>query len=85
MFGRILLSLIGIGVGCLIAIYREWLLNNLGRPAWAEKYMGSFGGARLFYVLLGIIIVALSTLYMTGGLGPIVAGLLGRFFGGGVQ
>lgn len=84
MFGRILLGLIGIVVGCLVAIYHNWITENLGRPAWADKYLAMFGGARFFYVVLGILIIIVATLYMTGSLGPILVKIFGRIFGGGM-
>lgn len=83
MFGRIFLGLIGVAAGCAVAIYHNWITDNLGRPAWADKYLGSFGGARLFYILLGVLIVIFSTLYMTGGLGPLIVKIFARIFGGG--
>lgn len=82
MFGRIFLGLIGIAIGCLLAIKHDWFVNNVGRPAWADKYLGPFGGARLFYVLLGILVIVAATLHMTGGLGPLLVKIFERMFGG---
>jgi hypothetical protein len=83
MFGRILIGIIGIATGCLLAIYHNWFTENVGRPAWADKYLGPFGGARLFYILLGILVVVIATLYMTGSLGPMIVKIFSRIFAGG--
>lgn len=82
IIGRIFLGLLGIGLGILITIKSEWLINNVGSPGFAQKYLGTFGGGRLFWKLLGILIVALATLYMTGFLQNFLPNLLRGLFGG---
>lgn len=82
MFLRIFIGLIGIFVGCVLTIYHNWLVENVGRSDWADKYLAAFGGARFFYILLGIFVILLSTFYMTGNLGQIIAGIFSRLFGG---
>lgn len=77
----IFLGLLGIGIGLLISIKHEWFLNNVGRIAAVEKYMRLFGGSRLFYQLLGVLLIILSTLYMTGLLQKLLTGLAGKVFG----
>lgn len=78
---RFLLGILGIGFGILVTLKSEWFLHNVGRLASIEKYLGTFGGSRLFYQLLGVLIVAISTLYMVGALGGILDALLGGLFG----
>ncbi len=77
---KIIIGLLGIGLGLLLAIKNEWFLQNVGRLASIERYMGSFGGSRLFYQLLGVLIIAFSTLYMTGMLQKMVVSLFERIF-----
>ena len=55
-----------IGVGFLLVWKAGWLMNNVGRIAWADQHLGSEGGSRLFYQLLGILAILLSFLFMSG-------------------
>ncbi|TSC96197.1 MAG: Uncharacterized protein Athens101410_127 [Parcubacteria group bacterium Athens1014_10] len=58
--------LLAILIGSLLTIKSEWFLNNFGRVEWAEKHLGLDGGSRLFYKLLGIAIIIIALLFMTG-------------------
>lgn len=78
---RFFLGILGIGFGILITLKSEWFLHNVGRIASIEKYLGTFGGSRLFYQILGVLIVAISTLYMIGALGGILEAIVGGLFG----
>ncbi|OGY41580.1 MAG: hypothetical protein A2Y82_01140 [Candidatus Buchananbacteria bacterium RBG_13_36_9] len=50
-------GLILVVVGPLLVIKAEWFLENFGRIEWAEAHLGTEGGTRLFYKLLGIIFI----------------------------
>ena len=52
--------------GAFVVIKSEWLLNNFGRIAWFEEKLGSDGGSRLGYKLIGVIILILGIIMMTG-------------------
>ncbi|NQV12899.1 MAG: hypothetical protein HQ530_01195 [Parcubacteria group bacterium] len=80
MFTQIFIGLLGIGLGLLFAIKSEWLLHNVGRIASIERYLGTFGGSRLFYQLLGVLMIIFATLYMTGFLQKGIIGLFKRVF-----
>jgi hypothetical protein len=41
-------------VGPILVIKASWFLENFGRIEWAEKHLGTEGGTRLFYQLLGL-------------------------------
>lgn len=77
---RIILGLIGIGIGFVIVWQSEWLLQNFGTNAWAEQKLGTDGGSRLLYKLIGIIIMFLALLYMTGLIEGILLAVFGRLF-----
>lgn len=79
---RILLGLVGIAIGVALAVKNEYFANTFGTPEFAVKYLGSFGGRRLFYVLLGTIVAILSVMYMTGTFGSLVRGIFGAFLPG---
>ena len=75
---RIILGLIGIAIGFLIVWKSEWILQNFGANGWAEAHLGTEGGSRLLYKLIGIIIMFVAVLYMTG----LIEGILLSIFGG---
>jgi len=61
--------LLGVGIviiGAVFVIKTEWFLSNFGRVEWAERHLGFEGGSRLFYKLLGILIIILGFLVITG-------------------
>lgn len=44
-------------VGALIVMKREWFLANFGRMEFFEEKLGLYGGSRLAYGLLGLIVI----------------------------
>ena len=52
--------------GAVLVIKTEWIMNNFGRIAWFEEHLGSDGGSRLGYKLIGIIILIIGIIVMTG-------------------
>ena len=76
-----LISLIGIAVGALIVIKSEKIYQALGSVPWAEAHLGTEGGSRLFYKLIGIAIIFFFFLYISGILQNLVVDFLGPIFG----
>ncbi len=60
----------------------EWIIRNFGGIAWAEQHLGSDGGSRLFYKLIGFIFIIIGFATITGLFQPLLLGLLSPFFGG---
>ncbi|MFB6226327.1 MAG: hypothetical protein ABEJ02_03160 [Candidatus Paceibacteria bacterium] len=79
---NVLWGLAGIVLGSLIVIYTDWIIRNFGRNRWAEQNLGTSGGSRLLYNLIGIAIIFVSLLAMTGMLSDIILGIFGGLFGG---
>lgn len=77
----IVLGILIILAGVFMVIKTEWVLQNFGTSNWAEEHMGSSGGSRLMYKLLGIIFIILSVMGMTGMLGEVIVGTFGKLFG----
>ena len=74
----------GIGaiiVGIFMVVKTEWFLQNFGSSSWAEEHLGASGGTRLMYKLIGIIMIALAMMGMTGMLGSVILSVFGRLFG----
>ncbi len=42
-------------VGPLMTVQAEWFYQNFGAIPWAEEHLGTSGGTRLFYKLLGLV------------------------------
>lgn len=64
---RYIFGIIAIIIGTILVLKSEWFYNFFGRIELAERYLGTDGGSRLMYKLIGIAVVFISLLYMTGG------------------
>lgn len=75
-----------VAVGSLIVIKSELLFNSVGRISFFEEKMG-VGSSRFGYKLIGLIIILLGTLVLTGLWTKLFVGIFGRFFigFGGIQ
>ena len=62
---RVIIGLIIAFIGAIITIKAEWFYNNFGAIPSAEKYLGTEGGSRLAYKLIGILIAIIGFLIMT--------------------
>lgn len=74
-------GILAIVVGAILVIKTEWFVQNFGTSSWAEAHLGSSGGTRLLYKLIGIAMIVLSLMGMTGLLGEVILGIFGRLFG----
>lgn len=54
---KIILGILFAVAGACISIFNEKMLDTFGRVPFAEKYLETSGGSRLFYVLLGVLVV----------------------------
>lgn len=72
---EIFVGVIGIIIGSLMVWKPRWFLDMVGEQAWAEKVFGA-GHGTTAYQTIGIIIIFLSFLIMTG----LVGSILGWFF-----
>lgn len=62
----IIVGILMIAAGAFLVIKTEWLMSNFGRIAWFEEKLGSEGGSRLGYKLIGMILIFLGIIFMTG-------------------
>lgn len=74
-------------VGLLFAVFggwmvikTEWLIENFGTSSWAEANMGTSGGSRLLYKLIGIAIIFIGFLLITGLFQGFLEGTIGKIF-----
>lgn len=64
--GNIFVGILLIAVGAILVIKTEWFLNNFGRITWFEMKLGTEGGSRLGYKLVGIISLVIGIIVLTG-------------------
>jgi len=76
-----IIGILVIIVGVFLVIKTEWFVQNFGSSAWAEEHLGTSGGTRLMYKLIGIIFIVLSMMGMTGMLGEVIINIFGGLFG----
>ena len=74
---HIIIGIVGMLIGALITIYSEKLLNAFGRIAFFEKYLGTEGGSRLGYKLIGLFVFFISLLILTNLIQGFVLWVLG--------
>lgn len=73
---HIILGFIAIIIGALIVIKSEALLNAFGRIGFFEKHLGTEGGSRLGYKLIGIFVIFIGILIMTNMIGGFLTWVL---------
>jgi len=81
-FMRYLLSLIALAIGFLLVWKSDWIVNNFGRVNWAEKYLGYDGGSRLFWKLMGIVVIFLAMMHMFGFIEGLISAIFSPLFRG---
>ena len=79
---RIIWGLIITAAGAGIVIYTESVFSAFGSIDWAEQWIPFYGGSRMGYKLVGILLVVIGLLMITGLLGPIIMWLFGGLFKG---
>jgi hypothetical protein len=79
--GRIFGGIIATALGVHLVIKTEWYLENFGTIEWAEQKFATSGGSRMFYKLIGIVIIMFGFLAATGMLNGFMMGTVGRLFG----
>lgn len=73
---HIVWGLIIMAAGTMMIIKTEWLLQNFGRITWFEDKFGTEGGSRLGYKLVGVIIIILGVIELSGGMGGFLSWVL---------
>ena len=75
--GSFIVGMIFVGIGFMATWKTEWLMMNFGRIGFAEKHLGSEGGSRLMYKIIGVIIIIGGLLYATSLLDNLLGWTLG--------
>ncbi|HDQ22876.1 MAG TPA: hypothetical protein ENN28_02765 [Candidatus Uhrbacteria bacterium] len=59
-------------IGPILVIKSEWFLENFGKIAWAEEKLGTEGGTRLLYKIIGLLFIFFGLVLIFGFFGGIV-------------
>jgi hypothetical protein len=79
---KYILGIGGMVLGFLLVWKATWFLYNVGSVPFAEKYLGTFGGSHTFYKLLGILIILICFIWVSGSLDDIIMWFFGPIFQG---
>ncbi len=79
--GKFVLGIIIATLGFLLVWKSEWLLINFGRIGFAEKHLGTEGGSRLMYKLIGSIVIIIGLMYATDLTDNAISWLVKTVFG----
>ena len=74
-------GLIGMVIGGAMVIYADALLNTFGRMDFFDRFLGTFGGTRLGYKLIGLIVFFLSLIMFIGLFDNFMYWVLGPLLG----
>ncbi len=75
---RYVIGIILVLVGIVMILKTEWLIENFGSSAWAEDKMGTSGGSRLLYKLIGVILIFFGFLFITNMISGFLVGTVGK-------
>ena len=80
MIKQIIFGIIGIALGFVFIWQNRYIVDHLtGRNNWAESALGGAGTYSLIKII-GLILIFISLLYMTGFLNIMIKGIWGIFF-----
>ena len=84
-FGKFILGLLITAVGFLVVWKSDWLMNNFGRIGFAEKHLGTEGGSRLMYKIIGLLIIVIGFMYATDLTDTLLTSIVNSLFKSRVQ
>lgn len=64
-FGQFILGILIAIIGFIFVWKSEWFFRNFGRMQFAEKWLGSSGGTRLMYKIIGALIIIVGLMHAT--------------------
>lgn len=79
---KILIGILITVIGALMIVYSNKFLGVFGRIPFFERYLGSEGGSRLGYQIIGFLGVIIGLLVMTNSFGGIIRAIFSPVTGG---
>lgn len=80
MIGRIIIGILVAALGYMMVWKTQFFMDTVGMIDWAERNLGG-GGSRLFYKLLGIVIILIGFMVITNLFDMVIGGFIGSIFG----
>ncbi len=77
---RYIIGIILVLIGVALVLKTEWFIQNFGSNAWAEEHLGTSGGARLMYKVIGIVFIFFGFLAITNMVQGFLLGTIGKIF-----
>ncbi len=75
-------SFLAIIIGFLLVKYSNWIVTNFGYIDWAEEHLGTMGGSRLMWKLIGLAFIIGAFLVISGLMNNIVLSIFAPFGAG---
>lgn len=75
-----ILGAVALIAGFLLVWKADWIYTQFGGVAWADEHFGFEGGSRLFYKLIGLVIIFFGFLAVTGLMDSFLTATLGKVF-----
>lgn len=66
--------------GVAFILKTQWFYENFGTIAWAEEKLGTSGGTRLFYKLIGLVLIFFGFLLITNMWEGFLINTVGKIF-----
>ncbi|MBU1164242.1 hypothetical protein KKA15_01605 [Patescibacteria group bacterium] len=70
---RIIIGGVIVVIGAVIILKSEWFYRNFGAIPWAEQHLGTEGGSRTMYKIIGGIVVAAGFMIMMNLMGGLIS------------
>lgn len=67
-------------IGAVMVVKSEWFYQNFGSISWAEEHLGTSGGTRLAYKLIGLVLIFFGMLLITNMIQGFLMATIGRLF-----
>ena len=77
-------SFLVILLGFLLVRFTNWIVTNFGYMDWAEHHLGSYGGTRLMWKIIGVLFIVGALLVISGLMNNILYSIFSRIGGGGL-
>ncbi len=75
-------SILVILAGFALVKYSNWIVNNFGYIDSAEHWLGSYGGTRLMWKLIGLILIVGAFLVISGLMNNLLLSIFSPLMGG---
>lgn len=75
-----IIGIVAVLMGVGMVLKTEWIIENFGASAWAENKFGTAGGTRTMYKLIGLLLIFIGFLLITGLFQGFLMGTIGKIF-----